>query len=48
MNITGKAGSRVDILVENMGRINYGREINDFKATKTLSTSHFTHSQQLF
>ncbi|XP_039541610.1 beta-galactosidase isoform X1 [Pimephales promelas] len=31
MNITGKAGSRVDILVENMGRINYGREINDFK-----------------
>uniref|UniRef100_A0A8C1ZU88 Galactosidase, beta 1 n=1 Tax=Cyprinus carpio TaxID=7962 RepID=A0A8C1ZU88_CYPCA len=31
INITGKAGSRVDVLVENMGRINYGREINDFK-----------------
>ncbi|XP_051560701.1 beta-galactosidase [Myxocyprinus asiaticus] len=31
INVTGKAGSRVDILVENMGRINYGREINDFK-----------------
>ncbi|XP_067259026.1 beta-galactosidase [Chanodichthys erythropterus] len=31
INIMGKAGSRVDILVENMGRINYGREINDFK-----------------
>lgn len=31
MNITGKAGSQVDILVENMGRVNYGKEINDFK-----------------
>ncbi|XP_055060392.2 beta-galactosidase [Misgurnus anguillicaudatus] len=31
INVTGKAGSRVDVLVENMGRINYGREINDFK-----------------
>uniref|UniRef100_A0A3B4BLL7 Uncharacterized protein n=1 Tax=Periophthalmus magnuspinnatus TaxID=409849 RepID=A0A3B4BLL7_9GOBI len=31
INITGKAGSRVDILVENMGRINYGKGINDFK-----------------
>ncbi|MED6234651.1 Beta-galactosidase [Ataeniobius toweri] len=31
VNVTGKAGSQVDILVENMGRINYGRDINDFK-----------------
>ncbi|KAJ0051022.1 hypothetical protein NL108_012185, partial [Boleophthalmus pectinirostris] len=31
MNVTGKAGSRLDILVENMGRINYGKGINDFK-----------------
>lgn len=31
MNVTGKAGSQMDILVENMGRINYGRGINDFK-----------------
>lgn len=31
LNVTGKAGSQVDILVENMGRINYGRGINDFK-----------------
>ncbi|KAM4584294.1 beta-galactosidase isoform 2-T2 [Odontesthes bonariensis] len=31
INVTGKAGSQVDILVENMGRINYGRDINDFK-----------------
>uniref|UniRef100_A0A672LJU3 Beta-galactosidase n=1 Tax=Sinocyclocheilus grahami TaxID=75366 RepID=A0A672LJU3_SINGR len=43
INITGKAGSRVDVLVENMGRINYGKEINDFKATKTfLFTSCFS------
>lgn len=31
VNVTGKAGSQVDLLVENMGRINYGKEINDFK-----------------
>uniref|UniRef100_A0AAY4AC56 Beta-galactosidase n=1 Tax=Denticeps clupeoides TaxID=299321 RepID=A0AAY4AC56_9TELE len=31
LNITGKAGSQLDVLVENMGRINYGKDINDFK-----------------
>uniref|UniRef100_A0A8C4XAA5 Beta-galactosidase n=1 Tax=Erpetoichthys calabaricus TaxID=27687 RepID=A0A8C4XAA5_ERPCA len=31
INITGKAGGQLDILVENMGRINYGKYINDFK-----------------
>lgn len=31
VNVTGKAGSQVDLLVENMGRINYGKGINDFK-----------------
>ncbi|KAK2817112.1 hypothetical protein Q5P01_025303 [Channa striata] len=31
INVTGKAGSQLDIVVENMGRINYGKNINDFK-----------------
>ncbi|XP_019655017.1 beta-galactosidase isoform X2 [Ailuropoda melanoleuca] len=31
LNITGKAGATLDLLVENMGRVNYGRYINDFK-----------------
>ncbi|XP_035424762.1 beta-galactosidase isoform X6 [Cygnus atratus] len=31
INITGKAGAKMDILVENMGRVNYGRYNNDFK-----------------
>uniref|UniRef100_A0AAX7SVU8 Beta-galactosidase n=1 Tax=Astatotilapia calliptera TaxID=8154 RepID=A0AAX7SVU8_ASTCA len=31
INVTGKARSQVDILVENMGRVNYGKQINDFK-----------------
>ncbi|XP_041789125.1 beta-galactosidase [Chelmon rostratus] len=31
VNVTGKAGSQLDLLVENMGRINYGKDINDFK-----------------
>ncbi|KFQ15251.1 Beta-galactosidase, partial [Leptosomus discolor] len=31
INITGKAGANLDILVENMGRVNFGRYNNDFK-----------------
>ena len=31
LNITGQAGATLDLLVENMGRVNYGRYINDFK-----------------
>ncbi|KAJ8782678.1 hypothetical protein J1605_009997 [Eschrichtius robustus] len=31
LNITGKAGATLDLLVENMGRVNYGSSINDFK-----------------
>ncbi|KAM8879951.1 beta-galactosidase [Spinachia spinachia] len=38
VNVTGKAGSQVDILVENMGRINYGSQINDFKGLVTNLT----------
>ncbi|KAK2163294.1 hypothetical protein LSH36_82g04009 [Paralvinella palmiformis] len=29
VNITGRKGQKLDILVENMGRINYGAEINE-------------------
>uniref|UniRef100_A0A4W6FKC9 Galactosidase, beta 1-like n=1 Tax=Lates calcarifer TaxID=8187 RepID=A0A4W6FKC9_LATCA len=31
MNITGQQGDTVDILVENMGRVNFGSKINDYK-----------------
>ncbi|XP_052649939.1 beta-galactosidase [Harpia harpyja] len=31
INVTGKAGTNLDILVENMGRVNFGRYNNDFK-----------------
>ncbi|KAM9850796.1 beta-galactosidase-1-like protein [Aulostomus maculatus] len=31
MKITGKKGDLVDILVENMGRVNFGSKINDYK-----------------
>ncbi|KAM4658199.1 beta-galactosidase isoform 3-T3 [Amazona ochrocephala] len=31
INITGKAGANLDIVVENMGRVNFGRYNNDFK-----------------
>lgn len=34
INITGKAGANMDILVENMGRVNYGRYNNDFKVSR--------------
>ncbi|EAW64442.1 galactosidase, beta 1, isoform CRA_a, partial [Homo sapiens] len=35
LNITGKAGATLDLLVENMGRVNYGAYINDFKVGQT-------------
>ncbi|XP_008314878.1 beta-galactosidase [Cynoglossus semilaevis] len=38
INVTGNAGSQLDILVENMGRINYGKDINDFKGLVTNLT----------
>lgn len=31
LNITGQQGDTVDILVENMGRVNFGSNINDHK-----------------
>ncbi|XP_076986010.1 beta-galactosidase isoform X2 [Tamandua tetradactyla] len=31
LNITGRAGATLDLLVENMGRVNYGRYNKDFK-----------------
>ncbi|XP_045153612.1 beta-galactosidase [Echinops telfairi] len=31
LNISGEAGATLDLLVENMGRVNYGRFNNDFK-----------------
>lgn len=33
INITGEAGANLDLLVENMGRVNYGRYNNDFKVS---------------
>ncbi|XP_062925745.1 beta-galactosidase isoform X2 [Mobula hypostoma] len=38
INITGQAGSQLDMLVENMGRINFGKYINDFKGLVTNLT----------
>uniref|UniRef100_A0A1A8IUQ5 Galactosidase, beta 1-like n=1 Tax=Nothobranchius kuhntae TaxID=321403 RepID=A0A1A8IUQ5_NOTKU len=31
MNVTGQQGDILDILVENMGRVNFGSKINDYK-----------------
>lgn len=46
LDIRGKAGAILDILVENMGRVNYGRYINDFKglvSNMTLNVSILTN-----
>lgn len=32
VNVTGQQGDTLDILVENMGRVNFGSKINDYKA----------------
>uniref|UniRef100_G3ULE0 Beta-galactosidase n=1 Tax=Loxodonta africana TaxID=9785 RepID=G3ULE0_LOXAF len=45
-NITGKAGATLDLLVENMGRVNYGRYTNDSKgliSNLTLGNSILTN-----
>ncbi|XP_062861639.1 beta-galactosidase-1-like protein [Trichomycterus rosablanca] len=31
INVTGREGDRLDVLVENMGRVNFGSNINDYK-----------------
>ena len=33
-NVTGKQGDTLDVLVENMGRVNFGSKINDYKARR--------------
>lgn len=53
-NISGRQGDTVDVLVENMGRVNFGSKINDYKAREqksspTESELHFlcTHNHFL-
>ncbi|MEE6523503.1 hypothetical protein FKM82_022433 [Ascaphus truei] len=38
INVTGKAGAQLDLLVESMGRVNFGRYNNDFKGLLTNIT----------
>lgn len=38
LNITGTQGTQLDLLVESMGRVNFGRYINDFKGLLTNLT----------
>ncbi|KAJ6665565.1 hypothetical protein lerEdw1_003408 [Lerista edwardsae] len=42
INITGQAGSTLDVLVENMGHINFGANDSDFKGLVTNLTLGFT------
>ncbi|XP_054991247.1 beta-galactosidase [Sorex araneus] len=45
LNVMGRAGATLDILVENMGRVNYGPNISDFKglvANLTLGNNTLT------
>lgn len=42
LDIQGKAGATLDILVENMGRVNYGSSIKDFKGLISNMTLNFT------
>ncbi|XP_036122312.1 beta-galactosidase isoform X1 [Molossus molossus] len=46
LNITGRAGATLDLLVENMGRVNYGHYIKDYKgliSNLTLNSSILTN-----
>lgn len=46
-NITGQQGDTVDILVENMGRVNFGSKINDYKAREQNLNTSSLHTQLL-
>ncbi|XP_005383692.2 PREDICTED: beta-galactosidase [Chinchilla lanigera] len=50
LNIQGKAGANLDLLVENMGRVNYGRFINDSKGLVSNMTlgSHILTNWTIF
>ncbi|KAL4635828.1 beta-galactosidase-like isoform X1 [Arapaima gigas] len=45
MNVTGQEGDQMDILVENMGRVNFGSKINDFKARLNYSHLQILYTQ---
>lgn len=36
INVTGRKGDQLDLLVENMGRVNFGPKINDYKVQRSL------------
>lgn len=42
LNIMGRAGATLDILVENMGRVNFGSKINDFKGLVANLTLNYS------
>lgn len=37
INVTGREGDQLDLLVENMGRVNFGPKINDYKVKKNVT-----------
>lgn len=37
LKITGQQGDTLDILVENMGRVNFGTRINDHKVSPKIT-----------
>lgn len=41
INITGRQGDTVDVLVENMGRVNFGNKVNDHKVTTAEALRRF-------
>lgn len=46
-NISGQQGDTLDILVENMGRVNFGSKINDYKAREQRLNTFSLHTQSL-
>lgn len=40
INVTGHEGDQLDLLVENMGRVNFGTKINDYKVKTSQYLEH--------
>lgn len=40
--LTGKMGAKLDVLLENMGRLSFGSNYSDFKVSKLCPSPHPT------
>ena len=48
MNLIGRKSQTLDLLVENMGHVNFGNQINENRKVSTSNQASMTFQHQLF